>query len=82
MFGACLRWLGWGQECQSFPNFGSELQLDFRRRSRGFQKFPLRVPGSIRSLRRREWLSLYDVQRCGLMDAYTFISFHDKVAIQ
>jgi hypothetical protein len=82
MSGACLLEWGWGQECQSFPNFGSELQLDFRRRSRGLQKFLLRVPGSIRSLRRREWLSLYDMQRRGLMDAYIFFSLHDKVAIQ
>jgi hypothetical protein len=71
-----------GQECQSFPNFGLQLQLDFRRCSRGLQKFPLLVLGSVRSLRRREWLSLYDMQRCGSMDAYTFISLHDKVAIQ
>jgi hypothetical protein len=27
-------------------------------------------------------LSLYDMQRRGSMDAYTFISLHDKVAIQ
>jgi hypothetical protein len=82
MSGACLLEWGWRQECQSFPNFGSELQLDFRRRSRGLQKFSLLVPRSVRSLRRGEWLSLYDMQRCGSMDVYTFISLHDKVAIQ
>jgi hypothetical protein len=78
---ACILEWGWGQECQSFPNFGSELQLDFRRRSRGLQKFPLLIPGSARSLRRRESLSLYDMQRCNLRDGCTFILFHDKVAI-
>jgi hypothetical protein len=50
---ACLRWQDWGQECQSFPNFGSELRLDFRRRSRGLQKFTLLVPGVVRSFRRQ-----------------------------
>jgi hypothetical protein len=79
---ACLLGWGWGQECQSFPNFGSELQLNSRRRSRGLQKFPLLDPGSVRSLCWREWLSLYDMQRSNLTDAYTFILFHDEVAIQ
>jgi hypothetical protein len=27
-------------------------------------------------------LSLHDMQRCNLRDAYSFILFHDKVAIQ
>jgi hypothetical protein len=70
MSGTCLPEWGWGQEYQSFPNFGSgsikvsNMQLDFRRRSRGLQNNLLLVPGSVRSLRRREWLSLYDMQRC------------------
>jgi hypothetical protein len=82
MSGVCLLELGWGQEFQSLPNFGSELQLDFQRHSRGLQNNLLLVPGSIHSLRQREWLSLCDMQRCGSMDAYTFISLHNKVAIQ
>jgi hypothetical protein len=82
MFGACLLEWDWGQERQSFPNFGSELQLDFRRCSRGLQRVLLLVPGSVRSLRRRESSSLYDMQRCRSMIACIFILFHDKVAIQ
>jgi hypothetical protein len=82
MFGACFFEWGWGQECQSIPNFGSELQLDFRRCSRSLQKFPLLDPGPVHSLRRRESSSLYDMQRCRLMIACIFILFHDKVAIQ
>jgi hypothetical protein len=82
MSGACLLEWAWGQECQSFPNFGSELQLNFRRCSRGLQKVLLLVPGSVRSLHRRESSSLYDMQRCRLMIACIFILFHDKVAIQ
>jgi hypothetical protein len=81
MSGACLLEWGWGQEYQSFPNFGSELQLNFRRCSRGFQKVLLLVLGSVRSLRRRESSSLYDMQRCRLMIECIFILFHDKVAI-
>jgi hypothetical protein len=54
MSGACLLEWGWGQECQSFPNFGSELQFDLRRRSRGLQLITLLVPGLVRSHRRRE----------------------------
>jgi hypothetical protein len=82
MSGARLLKRGWGQEYQSLPNFGPELQLDFRRCSRGLQNNLLLVSGSIRSIRQREGLSLYDMQRRGSMDAYTFISLHDKVAIQ
>jgi hypothetical protein len=82
MSGACLLEWGWGQERQSFPKFGSKLQLDFRRCSRCLQKALFLVPGSVRSLRRRESSSLYDMQRCRLMIACTFILFHDKVAIQ
>jgi hypothetical protein len=82
MSGACLLEWGWGQEYQSFPNFGSELQLDFRQCSRGLQKALLLVLGLVRSLRRRESSSLYDMQSYNLRDTYTFILFHDKVAIQ
>jgi hypothetical protein len=63
-------------------NFGSEFQLDLRRRPRGLQLIPLLVPGLVRSHRRREWLSLHDMQSYNLRDVYTFILFHDKVVIQ
>jgi hypothetical protein len=79
---ACLLEWGWGQERQSFSNFGSELQLDFRRCSRGLQKALLLVPESVRSLRRRESSSLYDMQKCRLIIVCIFILFHNKVAIQ
>jgi hypothetical protein len=82
MSGACLLEYGWGQECQSFPNICLELQLDLRRCSRSLQLIPLLVPGLVRSHRRREWSSLHDMQSYKLRDAYYFILFHDKVAIQ
>jgi hypothetical protein len=61
--GTCLLEWGWGQECQGFPNFGLELQLEFRRRLSGLQKTLGLVPGLARSLRRRVSLTLHDMQR-------------------
>jgi hypothetical protein len=60
--GACLLERGWGQECQGFPNFGSELQLESRRHSMGLQKTLAQFPGLARSLRRRVSLTLHDMQ--------------------
>jgi hypothetical protein len=54
MSGACLLAWGWGQECQSFPNFGLELQLDLQRCSWSLQLIPLLIPGLVRNHRRRE----------------------------
>jgi hypothetical protein len=79
MSGACLLAWGWGQWCQSFLNFGLELQLDLRRRSRGLQLIPLLVSGLVRSHRRREWLSLHDMQGYNLRDAYTLFYFTIKL---
>jgi hypothetical protein len=52
----------WGQECQRFPNFGSELQLESRRRLQDLQKSLAHFPGLARSLRRRVSLTLHDMQ--------------------
>jgi hypothetical protein len=62
MSGACLRWWGWGQRCQKLPNFGSGLQLIPQRHSLGLQQTFSRVPGLVRSPRRRVSLTLYDMQ--------------------
>jgi hypothetical protein len=53
---------GWGQECQRLPNFGSELQLELRRRLLGLHKTLGLVPGLARSLRRRVLRTLHDMQ--------------------
>jgi hypothetical protein len=50
--------------------------------SRGLQNKLLLVPGLAGNLRRREWSSLHDVQKCKLWNAYTFNLIHNKVAIQ
>jgi hypothetical protein len=60
--GACLLEWGWGQECQRFLNFGSELQLESRRCLSGLQKTLGLVPVLVRSLRRRVSLILHDMQ--------------------
>jgi hypothetical protein len=62
MFGACLRWWGWGQGCQKLPNLGSGLQLIPQRRSLGLQKIFARVLGLVRSPRRRVSLILHDMK--------------------
>jgi hypothetical protein len=62
MSGVCLLGWGWGQGCQKLPNFSSGLQLIPRRCSLGFQKTFARVPGLVRSPRRRVSLTLYDMQ--------------------
>jgi hypothetical protein len=59
---ACLLGWGWGQECQRILNFGSELQLDSRRRLSGLHKTLDLVLGLARSLRRRVSLILHDMQ--------------------
>jgi hypothetical protein len=61
MFGACLRWLGWGQGCQKLPNLGLGLQLIPRQCSLGLQKTFARVPGLVHSPRRRVSLTLHDM---------------------
>jgi hypothetical protein len=62
MSGACLLDWDWGQECQGFPNFGLELQLESRRCLSSLQKTFGLVPELARSLRRRVLLTLHDMQ--------------------
>jgi hypothetical protein len=62
MHRACLLEWGRGQECQNFMNFGSELQLDSRRRLSDLQKTLGLVQGLARSLRRRASSILHGMQ--------------------
>jgi hypothetical protein len=63
MSGTCLLEWGWGQECQGLPNFGSELQLDPRRRLPDLRKTLGLVLRPTRSLHRRASLILHDMQQ-------------------
>jgi hypothetical protein len=70
-----------GQKCQGLPNLGSELQLDFRRRSRGLRKLLWLDSRLARSHRRREKTVLHDMQKYKIKECTLFHLFHRKIAL-